>query len=106
MTAWETRPLTVSGSGTGRVGCAESRGSISFLSRVVRYLRELASTWRKAEGGSGRRTLAEARSERIEALGFREATLRLTDAAISHGFAAVTPERLELTAWLWSGREE
>jgi DNA invertase Pin-like site-specific DNA recombinase len=64
---------------------------------AVRYLRELAATWRKAEGGSGRRMLAEALFERIDARGFREATLRLTDTAIAHGFAAVIPERLELT---------
>jgi hypothetical protein len=64
---------------------------------AVRYLRDLAATWRKAEGGSGRRMLAEALFERIDALGSREATLRLTDTAIAHGFAAVIPERLELT---------
>lgn len=34
---------------------------------------------------------------RFDARGFREATLRLTDSAISHGFAAVIPERLKLT---------
>jgi hypothetical protein len=41
--------------------------------------------------------LAEALFERIDVRGFREATLRLTDTAIAHGFAAVIPERLELT---------
>ena len=41
--------------------------------------------------------LAEALFERIEARGFREATLRLTATAVSHGFAAVMPERLDLT---------
>ena len=41
--------------------------------------------------------LAEPLFERIEALGFRQATLWLTHTAISHGFAAVIPERLELT---------
>jgi hypothetical protein len=64
---------------------------------AVGYLRELATTWRKAEGGPGRRMLAEALFERIDARGFREATLRLSDTAIAHGFAAVIPERLELT---------
>jgi hypothetical protein len=64
---------------------------------AVRYLRDLATTWRKSEGGSGRRMLAEALFDRIDARGFREATLRLTDTAIAHGFAAVIPERLELT---------
>lgn len=42
--------------------------------------------------------LGESMVERIEALGCREATLRLTDTAIGHGFAAVVPERLELPA--------
>jgi hypothetical protein len=64
---------------------------------AVRYLRELATTWHKAEGGPGRRMLAQALFERIEALGFREATLRLTDTALAHGFAAIIPERLDLT---------
>lgn len=41
--------------------------------------------------------VAEALFERIDARGFRGATLRLTDTAIAHGFAAVIPERLELT---------
>jgi hypothetical protein len=70
-----------------------------FVRRLVavRYLRDLAATWHKAEGGWGRRMVAEALFERIDARGFREATLRLTDTAIAHGFAAVIPERLELT---------
>jgi hypothetical protein len=61
------------------------------------YLRDLATTWHKAEGGAGRRILAEALFERIDALGFREATLLLTDTAIAHGFAEVIPERIDLT---------
>jgi len=40
---------------------------------------------------------AEALFERIDAVGFREATLRLTNSAIARGFAAVIPERLEPT---------
>ena len=64
---------------------------------AVCYLRDLATTWHKAEGGAGRRLLAEALFERIDALGFREATLLLTDTAIAHGFAEVIPERLDLT---------
>ena len=64
---------------------------------AVGYLRELDVTWRKAEGGPGRRMLAEALFERIDALGFREATLRLTEEALAHGFAAVIPDRLDLT---------
>ncbi len=63
---------------------------------AVRYLRDLAETWRAAEGGRGRRMLAEALFERIEARGFTELTMRLTDSAIAHGFAAAIPERLEL----------
>jgi hypothetical protein len=35
--------------------------------------------------------LAEALFERIEARGFREVRLHLTDAAIAHGFGAVLP---------------
>lgn len=64
---------------------------------AVQYLRELATTWQRAAGGPGRRLLAEALFERIDATGFREATLRLTDTAIAHGFAAVIPERLQLS---------
>ena len=64
---------------------------------AVRYLRDLATTWRVTDGGSGRRMLAEALFERIDARGFREATLSLSDTAIAHGFAAVVPERLDLT---------
>jgi hypothetical protein len=45
-------------------------------------------TWRKADGGPGRRILAEALFERIDVLSLREATIRLTDAAVAHGFAA------------------
>jgi hypothetical protein len=64
---------------------------------AARCLRDLAMTWREAEGGRGRRMLAEALFERIDARGFREATLLLTDTAIAHGFAEVIPERLDLT---------
>jgi hypothetical protein len=64
---------------------------------ATRYLRELAVTWDSADGGPGRRLLAEALFERIDAVGFREATLHLSDAAIAHGFAAVVPERLNIT---------
>jgi len=63
---------------------------------AVCYRRELSTTWRKAEGGSGRRMLAEAlRTDRRSQLGFREATLRLTGEAIAHGFAAIIPNRLD-----------
>ncbi len=63
---------------------------------AVRYLRELSTTWRKADGGLGRRMLAEALFSRIEVLGAREATIHLTDAAVAHGFAAAIPNRLEV----------
>ncbi len=63
---------------------------------AVTYLRDLAETWRHADRGSGRRMLAEALFERVDALGFREATLHLTDTAIAHGFAAVLPARVTL----------
>lgn len=71
---------------------------------AVRYLRDLAQTWEAADGGPGRRMLAEALFERIDALGFRETTLRLSDIAIAHGFAAVIPDRLEVT--VGNGRGE
>ncbi|HWH37099.1 MAG TPA: recombinase family protein [Candidatus Limnocylindrales bacterium] len=63
-----------------------------------RYLEQLADTWQalEHEPGRGRRMLAEALFERIEALGFREATVHLTETAARHGLAAVLPSRLEL----------
>ncbi len=64
---------------------------------AVRYLKDLVGTWRAAEGGRGRQMLAEALFEGIDARGFRELTLHLTDTAIAHGFGAVIPERLDLT---------
>jgi hypothetical protein len=71
---------------------------------AVRYLRELPTTWQKADGGPGRRMLAESLFERIDVLSFREATIRLTDSAVAHGFAAAIPERLEVT--VGNGRGE
>jgi hypothetical protein len=64
---------------------------------AVRYLGELSTTWRKADGGPGRRMLAEALFSRIEVLGAREATIHLTDAAVAHGFATAIPDRLDVT---------
>ena len=64
---------------------------------AVRYLRELSTTWRKADGGPGRKMLAEALFSRIEVLGGREATIHLTGAAMAHGFAAAIPDRLDVT---------
>jgi len=63
---------------------------------AVRYLRELGTTWRRSEGGQGRRMLAEALFERIEAKGLREMTLKLTDTAMAHGFGTALPARSEL----------
>ena len=64
---------------------------------AVRYLRELSTTWRKADGGADRRMLAEALFSRIDVLGGREATIHLTDAAVAHGFAAAIPDLLDVT---------
>ena len=70
---------------------------------AVRYLKDLGGTWAAADGGKGRKMLAEALFERIEVRGFREVRLHLTDAAIAHGFGAVLPERLAISV---SGRGE
>lgn len=64
---------------------------------AVRYLKDLPETWRLAEGGPGRRMLAEAIFERIDFLGFREARIRLTELAVAHGFTAAIPNRLTVT---------
>ena len=71
--------------------------------KAVRYLKDLGGTWAAADGGQGRKMLAEALFERIEVRGFREARLYLTDAAVAHGFGAVLPERLGISV---SGRGE
>jgi hypothetical protein len=71
---------------------------------AVRYLRELPTTWKKADGGPGRRMLAEALFSRIEVLGAREATTHLTDEAVAYGFAAVIPDRIDVT--VGNGRGE
>ena len=70
---------------------------------AVRYLKDLEGTWDAADGGEGRKMLAEALFERIEARGFREVRLHLTNAAIAHGFGTVLPQRLAITV---SGRGE
>ena len=75
-------------------------------------LKECLPTWQCAICGScprrgrgpGRRMLAESLFERIDVLSFREATIRLTDSAVAHGFAAAIPERLEVT--VGNGRGE
>jgi DNA invertase Pin-like site-specific DNA recombinase len=70
---------------------------------AVRYLRELSSTWEAADGGAGRKMLAEALFNRIDVRGFRDATVRLTDEAIANGFGAVLPEQFAISV---SGRGE
>jgi hypothetical protein len=70
---------------------------------AVRYLSDLTGTWAAADGGQGRKMLAEALFERIEVRGFREARLHLTDAAIAYGFGAVLPESFRISV---SGRGE
>lgn len=64
---------------------------------AVHYLRELSTTWRRADDGPGRRMLAEALLSRIEVLGGDEATLHLTDLAVANGIAAAIPDRLDVT---------
>ena len=71
---------------------------------AVRYLRELSTTWQKADGGPGRRVLAAALFERIEVLGAREATIHLTGEAVAYGFAAAIPDRIDVT--VGNGRGE
>jgi hypothetical protein len=70
---------------------------------AVRYLRELQPTWEAADGGPGRKMLAEALFERIDVRGFQEVEIHLTDAAIAHGFGAVLPESFGISV---SGRGE
>ena len=70
---------------------------------AMRYVNDLDGTWASADGGQGRKMLAEALFERIEVRGFREVRLHLTDAAIANGFGAVLPERLAISI---SGRGE
>lgn len=71
--------------------------------KAVQYLSDLGRTWEAADGGPGRKALAQALFVRIEVRGFREVTLRLTDSAIAHGFGSVLPERFGLSV---NGRGE
>jgi hypothetical protein len=70
---------------------------------AARYVRELPETWRKADGGNGRRLLATALFDRIEVLGVREATIHLSAHAVRHGLAAALPAELGI---LVNGRGE
>jgi hypothetical protein len=67
------------------------------------YLRELSKTWQEAQGGQGRALLAQALFERIDVLGFEEATVTLTEHASRHGFGAVLPAEIGISV---SGRGE
>ena len=73
---------------------------------AVRHLRELSTTWANADGGPGRRMLAEAQFGRIQVLGARETTIRLTDSAVACGFAAAIPDRLDVTVGYGRGERE
>jgi DNA invertase Pin-like site-specific DNA recombinase len=70
---------------------------------AVRYLQELPLTWARAAGGTGRQLVADALFERIEVLGFTEATAHLSDHAVRHGLADVLPEEFGISV---SGRGE
>ncbi len=70
---------------------------------AARYLQELPKTWRKADGGTGRRLLAGALFERIDVLGLQDATVYLTAHATRHGLAAVLPETIGISV---NGRGE
>jgi len=65
---------------------------------------EVRSTWRLAEGGPGRAMVARSVFERLEASGFRELKVHLTDEARAHAFAAAVPA--QFTACVGYGRGE
>jgi hypothetical protein len=52
---------------------------------------EVRSTWRLAERGPGRATVARSVFERLKASGFRELKVRLTAEACAHAFATAVP---------------
>jgi hypothetical protein len=68
------------------------------------YLRALGDAWRLAEGGQGRAMVARSVFERLEASGFRELKVHLTEQARAHAFAAAIPA--QLTASVGYGRGE
>lgn len=63
-------------------------------SDVVAYLRDLPRLWQATV--SARRAIAEALFERIDVLGFRRATVRLTDDVVARGLAAGLPDSISL----------
>ena len=65
--------------------------------RAVEYLQALGDAWRLAEGGPGRAMVARSVFERLEASGFRELKVHLTEEARAHTFAAAVPEQFTAT---------
>ena len=72
--------------------------------KAVEYLQALGDAWRLAEGGPGRAMVARSVFERLEASGFRELKVHLTEEARTHAFAAAVPE--QFTASVGYGRGE
>ena len=72
--------------------------------KAVEYLQALGDAWRFAEGEPGRAMVARSVFERLEASGFRELKVHLTEEARAHAFAAAVPE--QFTASVVSGRGE
>jgi DNA invertase Pin-like site-specific DNA recombinase len=72
--------------------------------KAVEYLQALGDAWRLGDGGPGRAMVARSVFERLEASGFRELTVHLTEEARAHGFAAAVPARF--TASVGYGRGE
>jgi hypothetical protein len=72
--------------------------------KAVEYLQALGEAWRLAEGGPGRAMVARSVFERLEASGFRELKVHLTEEARAHAFAAAVPE--QFTASVGYGRGE
>jgi hypothetical protein len=70
---------------------------------AVRYVRNLPETWRRADGGQGRRLLASSLFERVDVLGIQEATFHLSAHAVRHGLAGALPREVGI---LVNGRGE
>ena len=72
--------------------------------KAVEYLQALGDAWRLAEGGPGRAMVARSVFERLEAAGFRELRVHLTEEARAHAVAAAVPG--QFTASVGYGRGE
>jgi DNA invertase Pin-like site-specific DNA recombinase len=72
--------------------------------KAVEYLQALGDAWRLGEGGPGRAMVARSVFERLEASGFRELKVHLTEEARAHAFAAAIPA--QFTACVGYGRGE